>query len=301
MKEQTLRKLEEEESSELKINLITGNIWLKFKSGYEDEIDEPAGGYRLESLPREHLELLRGGLTSQLFYLSLLRPHNKYTLAQTYYKKKKNLARSRLDKSLKILEKTGLLRNLSWDPVIKKSYGLTGRSKYIFTADFSLLLDLWLAENEELKWEYYFLKVFFKTVNLSELFLEWEPDDVRKRQVDVVELFKTKFFTLLTLALFTRLRYGQAWEAIVNSTSENFNSLLKKLGFLMQYIEPITTISYFLTKLVQSLTPAMMDEIEVFLRRFYGEKYEPIHHTVIFLLYLPLPILEELINKLFSF
>ena len=84
MKEQTLRKLEEEESSELKINLITGNIWLKFKSGYEDSIDEPSGGFRLENLPREHLELLRGGLTSQLFYLSLLRPHNKYTLAQTY-------------------------------------------------------------------------------------------------------------------------------------------------------------------------------------------------------------------------
>ena len=57
----------------------------------------------------------------------------------------------------------------------------------------------------------------------------------------------------------------------------------------------------FLTKLVQSLTPAMMDEIEVFLRRFYGEKYEPIFHTVVFLLYLPVPMLEELISKLLLF
>ena len=245
MKEQTLKKLEEEESSELRINLVTGSIWLKFKSGYEDELDVPSGAFRLEKLPREHLELLRGGLSSQLFYLSLLRPHNKYTLAQTYYKKKSNLARGRLDKALKSLENSGLLRNLAWDPVFKKSYGLTGRSRYIFAADFSLLLDLWLSENEDLKWEHFFLKVFFKTINLSELFLEWKPEEVRRRDIDVVELFKNKFFTLFTLALFMRLRYGQAWEAIVNSTSENFQDLLKKMGFLVQYVEPISSVSYF--------------------------------------------------------
>lgn len=301
MKEQTLRKLEEEESSELKLNLITGNVWLKFKDGYEDNLDEPAGSYHLESLPKGHLELLKGGLTSQLFYLSLLRPHNKYTLAQTYYKKKHNLARSRLDKAINRLEKTGLLRNLSWDPVFKKSFGLTGRSKYVFSSDFTLLLDLWLSEGEDLRWEFQFLKVFFKTVNLSKLFLEWEPDEVRKREIDVVELFKSKFFTLLTLALFTRLKYGQAWESIVRATQDNFVVLLRKLGFLVQYVEPVSTISYFLTKLVQSLTPAMMDEIEVFLRRFYGENYEPIFHTVVFLLYLPSSSIEELISRLLIF
>ncbi|MBR9679164.1 MAG: hypothetical protein GON13_02765 [Nanoarchaeota archaeon] len=301
MKEQTLRLLEEAESSELKLNLITGNVWLKFKNGYEDGLDEPSGTFRLESLPKEHLGLLKGGLTSKLFYLFLLRPHNKYTLAQTYYNKKTNLARSRLDKSLVRLEKTGLLRSLSWDPVFKKSYGLTGRSRYIYTADFSLLLDLWLSEGEELKWEYYFLKSFFKTVNLSKLFLEWDTKEVRKRDIDIVELFKSKFFTLLTLALFSRLKYGQAWESIVKTTENNFVSLLKKTGFLLQYVDPISTTSYLLTKLVQSLTPAMMDEMEVFLRRFYGEQFEPIFHTVVLFLYLPAPLIEDLISKLLLF
>ncbi len=301
MKDQTLQMLENEESSELRVNIITGNVFLKFKNGYEDDLDAPSGSFHLDSLPRSHMELLRGGLSSQLFYLSLLRPHNKYTLAQTYYKKKHNLARSRLDSSIKRLSEANLLKNLSWDPVFKKSFGLTGRSKYVFTADFSLLLDLWLADSEDLKWELFFVREFLRTVNLSQLFLEWAPDSVRHRDVDVVELFKSKMFTLLSVAMFTRLKYGQAWEAVVKATESNFVSLMRKMGFLLQYLEPISSISYLLTKLVQSLTPAMMDEIEVFLRRFYGEKYEPIFHTVVLFLYLPPSVVEELLAKLMNF
>ena len=80
MKEQTLRKLEEEESSELRLNLITGSTWLKFKDGYEDDLDEPSGVFHLENLPT----IIERNIQRKKYEIKTKNPHKVSVLLKTH-------------------------------------------------------------------------------------------------------------------------------------------------------------------------------------------------------------------------
>ncbi|MCW1296870.1 MAG: hypothetical protein OH319_04285 [Candidatus Parvarchaeota archaeon] len=292
--EEKLRK----EGSELKILMGRGIVKFVFKDGSEYEILEKEGEKILiGGITHEKMNVLKDEIASRLFYMLMLRPYNKFGIASTYYQRKKNIARRVIDEAIEKLEKNGFINEVEWNEIFKKKYKITGKSKYVYVADLSNLFFYLLAEDGEIIPEYYFFMLLFKVLNPNELFFEWSVSNIREEEVDILRLIKMKLLYLLSISLYLKTKYQEAWSPIASLYSQNFRVVIRKLMLAFRFIDYVAPISYFLSILEGEVPEIMVDEASSIVTKYYGEN-KSILSLIIFFMYWPSELIIDFLDKI---
>lgn len=289
----------EKKKNELKILMGNGIVKLVFEDGSEEEIeDKKDEKIIVGGLTEEKINVLKDPIASRLYYMLLLRAYNKFGIAKAYYGKKKNIARRVIDEAMDKLEKNGFINKVEWNEIFKKKYKITEKSKYVYLSDVSNLILYIFSEFGEIIPEYYFLIFLFKTLNPNELFFEWNVSEIREEEVDVIKLMKIKLLYLLSISLYLRTKYHEAWSSTAELYVENFRTVIRKLTLLFRFADYPQITSYFLSILQEETHEVILEELNEIILRQYEKENNTIFNLVLFFMYWPSDLIIDFLDKL---
>jgi len=294
------------EPSELKLFLERGSIRVYFEDGTFWEVENPEKEVvkvqkQENQIPDNFKHYLAEPMVNRLLYLLLLRPYNKLSLAVSYYKRKKNIARGHIDKALLKLKKLNLLRKVDWKPEFLEEYGLTNRSKHIYVARPDPLFFTMFSDESHMFPEHFFITNVLKSKvgHMSKkFFFEWDTDKIKEENVDVFKLIKIKIYELLLMVSCVKNKHNEIWHIHSKATITNFREIMKKLGILFQYIDPEPVLDYLVSVLVEELAEPILEDLKNSIERLYGSSDENLFKVAVILMFLPPLFLEELLSKM---
>ncbi|MCW1303208.1 MAG: hypothetical protein OH339_03130 [Candidatus Parvarchaeota archaeon] len=284
---------------ELKFFPSRGILKIVFQDGSEELVRDPRVDFiKISKIDEKAIQILKEKIVSRIFYMLLLRPYNKYLLAATYYGRWKNVPRSKIDRILERLESTSLIRDMPWAPEFGERFGISKKSRKVFEANGHELLKFVLSEDSEMRAEFFILAELVRHLNPREIYFEWSVSSIREANVDIIKLIKMKFLLLEFIAMLVRNRCFRILERTLNSIGENFQSLCRKLAWLIHVYEPKPILEHFISSIEEEIPEIVLTEIDRMIIKFFGKKSDAIYKLLLFMLVLPEKTAEELVTKL---
>jgi hypothetical protein len=294
----------ENEPAELKFFLNNGSVRVLFQDGsiweVENASEERIPVSSMTTIAKDKLGFFEDEMAARIYYLLLLRPYHKLGLAGIYYNRKKNVARGRIDRAIRMLKSMGVLRTSEWVPEFEEKFDISPKSKEVYSADILKPLRTILSEERVIKPEFEFLVHLFDVFPLNEFFFEWEVSNIREKNVDVFKLLKIKLMSMLVMTQYIQAKNQEVWFSSTRSVVTGYLEVVQKLGVLFQYIDVKPVADYLFKLLLSEMPPTVTDDLSGLVVHYMGQESPNLFKVLVLLLFLPPETIKELMDKLMS-